>query len=378
MPKPIGGAAGNHDATGRNREIEALRGVAILMVLVEHMPLNLFDWVSRFYAFTLRYWRGAAGVDLFFAISGYVIARGLVPAVLAAEPASRMRIVVAFWNRRIWRLAPAAWLWVLIPVAMSAAFNRSGAFNRPGQNAWPAIAALLNVANIWEGLFWPKHIAGITSPYWSLSLEEQFYVLFPLALLLLRKKLAWFMAALFAYQFVLPDTTLALLTRPGDIAGGVLIALTAGRAWQGMAPPRPIARRAWMRPAALLAWVALSGGLLGERFPFGNGPKWGLEACLCTALVWAAARDRGLVLADSGLSRVLQWIGARSYSLYLVHMPMFALAHEIASRAGLAVHGHDARAVVILLSLALPATLAAAMLTYRWIEMPLRAYGAKA
>ena len=364
----------NHP-TGRIIEIEALRGAAILMVLVEHMPLNLFHWLSRFHGFMLHYWRGAGGVDLFFAISGFVITRSIAPDLLSDVILPRRRVVVAFWIRRFWRLIPAAWLWVAIPLLLALLLNRSGAFRSLHQDALPATAAILNLANIYFGLTWPAKDAGITSPYWSLSLEEQFYLLLPFVLLVLRRQTIWLMLGLIAYQFFLPDTALATATRPGAIAVGVVLGLLhGGRVYDLTARPL-MTCQPWLAALILPFSVIASGALLGSEFGLPSGLKWGLEAVLCGLLVFAASFDRGYILTDGLVKRALVWIGARSYSLYLVHMPGYALAREIAFRAGLPEQEQGFAAACLLLALAVPITVLAAVTTYRFLEQPLRARG---
>mgnify|MGYP003378655985 CR=1 FL=1 len=106
--------------TKKIQDIEVLRGIAVLFVCVEHMHMNLFAWVPGQWHQMFYGWSGMwSGVDLFFVISGFVIARDLVPR-LAATGSTHERLVVsvAFWIRRAWRLIPSAW-WGLgvIPVS---------------------------------------------------------------------------------------------------------------------------------------------------------------------------------------------------------------------------------------------------------------------
>ena len=365
----------NQRANERIVEIEALRGTAILMVLVEHLPLNLFYWLSGFYSFMLHYWRGAAGVDLFFAISGFVITRSLAPALLRQSDLPRWRIVVAFWIRRFWRLIPAAWLWVMIPLLLTLMFNQSGAFRSLEANAQPALAAVLNVANIYLGLFWPPHDPGITSPYWSLSLEEQFYLLLPPIVLIFRRKTLWLMLGLIIYQFFSSATTMAVLTRPGAIAVGVVLGLLeSGRVYEFVGR-RLTACRLLPGYTLFLMSVLVSGALLGSKFCIPSGPKWGLEALVSGMLVFAASLNSGCVLHESWMRRALLWVGRRSYSLYLVHLPSYALAREAAFRLGLPNQAHGPVAVFLLLALAIPTTILAAVANYRFVEQPLRLHG---
>ena len=161
-------------------EIEVLRGIAIVMVLVEHIAFNLFHFGAWINDFTLSTWRGAAGVDVFFAISGFVIARGLLPRLQASTSTqARVANVLGFLLRRFWRLQPAAWVWLAIPLVLTLTFNSSGAFLTWEENLPSAISGLLGIANLRLGLI--VHGSGIAFPYWSLSLEEQFYLLLPMA-----------------------------------------------------------------------------------------------------------------------------------------------------------------------------------------------------
>src|SRR5687768_15310997 len=100
--------AGDMSAGRRIGDIEVLRAIAVLFVVFQHLP-DLFPWtlpsLSRLQAFI----GGSFGVDLFFAVSGFVIARDLVPRLLgAADGSAARRIMLSFWVRRMWRLWPAA------------------------------------------------------------------------------------------------------------------------------------------------------------------------------------------------------------------------------------------------------------------------------
>src|SRR5262249_6765248 len=118
------------------------------------------------------------GVDLFFAISGFVIASSLL-----RQPRHRSfsEFALPFYVRRIFRIWPAALLWLLVPLLASRYFNTSGAFGHTRTLIGESIAASLQVANVYFGLCQ----CGKEYVYWSLSLEEQFYILFPLLLFFL-------------------------------------------------------------------------------------------------------------------------------------------------------------------------------------------------
>jgi peptidoglycan/LPS O-acetylase OafA/YrhL len=369
----FGAAAGSR----RLIEIEALRGIAILMVLVEHLPMNLIYWRGWLFDVSQQYWRGAAGVDVFFAVSGFVIARTLVPAVATAAAEGRVRAVIgAFWVRRAFRLLPAAWLWLLMPLAGCLLFNSSGAFRPFADNLRATLAAVLNVANINLAMMLGEHRVPLTVAYWSLSLEEQFYLLLPLLLLLLRRRVAWLMALLLAYQFVLREDWLAVLTRPGALAAGELVA--GWRAGPRRAAPVPVLlRRRGARVVCLGGAVAASGMLIANATHPPGGVGWGLLALLCGGMVYVASFDRGYLMAEGWGRRALALVGSRSYSLYLVHMPVFALAREIGYRMWTPGWEHPPAELAMLLGLAVPMLLVASELSYRAVEVPWRRTGTR-
>jgi peptidoglycan/LPS O-acetylase OafA/YrhL len=181
----------------RNLEIEALRAVAILIVLVGHTPTLLY-WKPPEFAYTE--WFG--GVDLFFVISGFVIASAFYDDlhVAARENDERYwRLVGAFWIRRAFRIIPASWLWLAISLVLSLSFNQLGIFGTPLGNVGDFISVALNVANFHFTQCAVNHTTtwcGWNGVYWSISLEEQFYLVFPLLMFLPKRWLAALLAAI--------------------------------------------------------------------------------------------------------------------------------------------------------------------------------------
>ncbi len=318
-------------------DVEFLRAVAIIFTVFHHLPFLLFwrlEWFQQFF-------RGAvfwSGVDLFFCISGFVIMRSFRAQHLddpAHDHRTFRQVALPFWMRRAWRLWPAAWIWLIVPLACAAWFNHSGVFGQVLPMLADAGAAFVHLANFhWIGcLFYNLGSCNSDGPllivYWSLSLEEQFYLLFPVLIFFApRKYLGWLLGFMIAAQLFLhrPYLTPGWALRTDALLLGVALAL-----WQGRASYQAL------EPVFLKClWISLplTGGLLAllvltpsERF--GVGFSTGLLALLCAVLVWIASYGRNYLCPEGFFRKIWVWIGSRSYSLYLIHLPAFALTREI-------------------------------------------------
>ncbi|MBL8513217.1 MAG: acyltransferase, partial [Betaproteobacteria bacterium] len=319
----------------RNLEIEALRAVAIVLTLLQHLPTLLpkegfpgpFLWIYKHFAF----W---SGVDLFFAISGYVVARALLRGFDDASASGRTRWneVKRFWVRRAFRLLPAAWLWLAVVLAATVAFNRSGVFGGWDANvrqAWWIFAYAYN----W--VVQPLFASGVNvaplGVYWSLALEEQFYLALPLLLLWCDRKAAVALLGLLiaAQFFVLRPAPLVEFwstLRCEGLAWGVLLAFTAhaGRL-ERMSACSIGSVGAWaLNAAALLAVMVLPWAW------FNVSVTTALVAIVCVFWVALAACERGWVMPGCVHARATQWLATRSYALYLSHVPSYMAVKEFA------------------------------------------------
>ncbi len=132
---------------GRIADIEVLRGISVLYVIASHIAGTLLPWPTPLLGhITRNYVMFWPGVDLFFAISGFVIARSLLPILRAAGSGTEFfSAVLVFWIRRAWRLLPSAWLWLAIILFLAAFFNTyhrlpttgSGCFTIISNRWWP-------------------------------------------------------------------------------------------------------------------------------------------------------------------------------------------------------------------------------------------------
>lgn len=283
----LGGAA----AAPRLVEVDALRGLAALSVLLFHYTTRFLELYAPSGAPSLAFPHGHYGVNLFFVISGFVIFMTL----------ERTRTGIDFVVSRFSRLFPVYW------VAIALTFAVTSSFGLPGKEV-TALQALGNVVML-HGFARIPHVDGV---YWTLEVELLFYAI--MLLLMLRGRLArvhlllWALLALrLAYHLSatwfgidLPWTLsrLLILTYIPWFALGICVYLaTQGRsAADG---------RAW-RPTALAALACLA-----------VVDHWGLAvlAAVLALLVWAAATGRLPWLAHP----VLVFFGTISYPLYLVH-----------------------------------------------------------
>lgn len=357
------------------QDIEVLRGVAVLAVLIHHVKENLFSWVVMPLeptGLSLQLWWG---VDLFFVVSGFVITRSLLPTLRAAtETRLYWRASLQFWIRRAWRLLPTAWLWLVIAILLAAGFNQSGVFGDVETNIHAALAGFLHYANVRFATSFLNYDYGVSFVYWSLALEEQFYLLFPLLVFFSRRWLAALMVIVVLVQLPLDRTIWHFVFRSDALALGILIAL-----WEQHRPPEATLRIAERVPVVLrpllflalliLMWLAANVSLTGWKIQFT------LVAWISAVLVVLAAQGRNLLLAPGHLKRVLCWLGSRSYGMYVIHIPSFFLTREIWHRLtpeGTS-FGPEWTLPFLLTALVLLVTLSE--LNYRLVEAPLRNKG---
>ncbi|GAJ30752.1 acyltransferase family protein [Acidomonas methanolica] len=370
---PAGEAGTGERASGRIGEIEVLRALAILMVLVAHVPFNLVFWSTRLgdLIFFSSLW---SGVDLFFAISGFVIARTLLPKLEGVRDIGRfVPIATVFWIRRAWRLWPAAWFWLLAPLVLCLIFNRSGAYNSLRDNWSMAVAGFTNLANFYLAHLKSPGDKGTAFVQWSLSLEEQFYIILPFAIFFLRHRLRLVLLGLFAATFFLPINPVLLVIRVGGLCAGVLLAMAARSPLYAMCAPVFLGTRRVARIALLVGVVALLsslGSMTLDIVPYFQGPI----AALSGALVWVASYDGGYLWPPGPVRRLAELIAARSYSLYLVHIPVYFAMHELWYRIyDMAVPSRVQAVAYLTVTLLLLAIVTE--MNYTFLECPLREHG---
>lgn len=354
----------------RNAEIDRLRAIAVIITMYAHLDFVFLGTSDGWFQASKQWVNGSTGVYLFFVISGYVISASFLPSLDAA--AAKTDVLLGFWIRRLTRIVPMALLWIAVPLALSVFFNWRGMFHSFEDNIGGALAAALNYLNVALSFgFATESVFGV---YWSLSLEQQFYLLFP-ALALAAAGPARFAAVVIAIaaMALIPPHWVPL--RMDAILAGVLLFLIVGpRRGEGPAVPK------WV---GITVTTALVAALVTTPmiWPAGWWPDAAQRlALLGFALVWLATRRRGFVLPlGRRLNAVTDWIGTRSYGLYLIHIPAYMLAGEIAWRLQFvpgmpgSFQWVDTPAVRAIIAATI--LLSVTELCYRFVERPAIEYG---
>lgn len=303
----------------RIADIDVLRGVAIVLVLAAHSHVA-FPWDARFIADVMRRVHlGQFGVMLFFVVSGYIIARSLVPQLV---PRWRRRVVWAFYVRRFWRIFPLSTAWVAITLLGTYYCNRRGYFGVAEVNAEAAIYVLANLANLkMTPAFGTLGAFGV---YWSLAIEEQFYLVFPLAVLLLGwPRLVWWLVGGLVVLLVMsrPMTTETRALWFDGLMLGIIVYRLSLVPWLAITRP-------WHRSAcfAALAMAIASVGLIVPA------AKRDLLMSAMPLMAAAVVAPFALGATFDALGRhakeLLVWIGIRAYGLYLSHFTVSMFTRE--------------------------------------------------
>jgi peptidoglycan/LPS O-acetylase OafA/YrhL len=371
----------------KNYEIETLRAVAIVIVAFQHSFNYLVNWHPSWATLLGSYLNlGQAGVDLFLVISGYVIAKSLLPKLCSTDSMlAAWKTMVAFWIKRIYRLWPTAFFWISVDVFLAAWFNRSDAFGPLRETIVDAVSAVAQVANFHHAycaqgacFSGPVYTLG---PLWSLSLEEQFYLGFPILvfLLLFYRRMSWLLPILalvtLAQLFLTrPDGSLLLYIRTDALCAGIMIYLLSSL--DGM--------RIFREPLLNASSVTkvLTVGLLflvliaitGRAVSFNAG----ISAAIAFIFVAIAHFEANWFRLPRGsvIEAVVLWIGARSYSIYVIHCIAIGFVVELWWRIGGGVAPTGASTLKFYLVWFIVLALAAEA-NWRFIEVPLRIRGRK-
>ena len=345
--------------------LDGIRAIAVIMVLAYHLKLALFK-------------SGFLGVTVFFVLSGY-----LITGILISEVEEEGTIDLKnFWLRRIRRLVPAVMSMAVVIIFVSAVVNRI-IFTKGCKDF---LASVLGFNNWWQIFNKVSYFeaAGVPSPFthcWSLAIETQFYLIYPLILLGIYKLVksrgegrakrgllfagvtlllalisAILMIVLFDPQQDASRVYYGTDTRAFSLLFGALLAIL----WEYRMVPRRLSASVNMVLGSvsfavlLVMTIAINGS---SNFWYRGGQFFGT---ILTVLMVYAVSGRKTWLSRFLSNPVLKWIGDRSYSIYLWHYPIILLISK----------GIKASWWITLIEIVLSVVLAE--LSYRFIETPIR------
>ncbi len=345
--------------------LDGIRAIAVIMVLAYHLKLALFK-------------SGFLGVTVFFVLSGY-----LITGILISEVEEEGTIDLKnFWLRRIRRLVPAVMSMAVVIIFVSAVVNRI-IFTKGCKDF---LASVLGFNNWWQIFNKVSYFeaAGVPSPFthcWSLAIETQFYLIYPLILLgiyklaksrgegrakrgllfagvtlLLALISVILMIVLFDPQQDASRVYYGTDTRAFSLLFGALLAIL----WEYQMVPRRLSASVNMVLGSvsfavlLVMTIAINGS---SNFWYRGGQFVGT---ILTVLVIYTVSGRKTWLSRFLSNPVLKWIGDRSYSIYLWHYPIILLISK----------GIKASWWITLIEIVLSVVLAE--LSYRFIETPIR------
>lgn len=338
--------------------LDALRALAVFLVLADHS-----GWAGPF---GLPLFDGGFGVMLFFVLSGFLITRGLL-----AELRERDHIDLGrFYLRRAARLLPVFYVYVLVGLVLLTLAHRPV----PWGAIWSSSAYVVNYYQAFTGA-----ASHYLSHCWSLAVEEQFYMLWPLGLMLIHRhiKVTWHGVLALTLALIgcrlawvaagAPDEYLyrALETRGDQLALGGLLAcaVASERVRAGFSR---VPARGWVL-LACLGLVILSFNVLRGTNVLKYAVGFTLESWLVTLalpLVILAANQAGGPARHFLNAGWAAWIGRISYGIYLFHPMVLHPVRNTLTRLGLQT---DLAIAVSMVAVAI-----VAHISFRWFEEPLR------
>ncbi|MGA7777383.1 MAG: acyltransferase [Paraburkholderia sp.] len=361
-------------------DIEALRAIAVAFTIFGHLR-RLLPWAGNLTYTTDPYGAWWAGVDLFFCISGFVIARDLLQRLQDAENAHHFwKSTIAFWVKRIFRIWPTSWLWITVILLASIVLRKTGTFAPFHQTLqdFTAVAVQMQNFHAWRCAASNQLMqCDAAAPWWSLSLEEQFYIALPLTILLFRKRLHWVFLTLVAVQFFVPRTPGAFLyyIRTDAISLGVLLAMFQSTALWRKIDPVFMRQKKYAIPVLSVCLLLLFTLARGQTTIDVMPNATGMIAVVSVVLVCIASYNQNYIARGGLVRKALLWLGSRSYALYLIHWPMMDFTHALwrfiepfATQFG---SNYSLRYALVWGIL----TVVFSELNYRFVERPLRQRG---
>lgn len=368
---PFAGTAGR--SARRYAGLDGLRAFAVAAVLVYHLFPGILPG-------------GFIGVDVFFVVSGF-----LITSLLMRERGITGRIDLrGFWVRRARRLVPAIVLLVVVCSAAALAVGGDVLVGLPRQILGAATFSANWLSIAADSSYFAQDAPELYRNLWSLAVEEQFYLVWPLVIVAIALLRQWWARLAVVSAVALASAAAMFLLYPADgdptrvyfgsdthsfglaigAALAILIARTRPLDLDAGETAMQVFVRRWLPPLGLLSLAGLVAAcvLLRDEAAFTYRGGLVLVSVLSAFAIWAAVAP-GSRLGRLLDGRPLQAVGRRSYGLYLWHWPVFVLVCAIVPDE------HDPAMAPIVGFGALAIASAAAFLSYRWVEQPIRRHG---
>ena len=368
---------------GRVPELDGLRGMAILMVVVFHYleEQGLVAGKGATAVLQRVVLMGWSGVDLFFVLSGFLIGGILMD---ARESPSYFK---TFYARRVFRIIPIYYLWILAYVVLAGvagpflrAHSNSGVIQGPGSFAFSYFLFLQNCMIIpFAGLAgaWFAHL-------WSLAVEEQFYLISPLVVRILSgRHLVIFLGSTIVFAPLLRIALLGMHANAGLVsilmpcrADSLAIGMLAALLW------RQERFRGWLSRRTGLLYAVFGALLAGVAALWKWSPESQMRGMETIGFTWLAAFYVVLLLLamvrrDDPIARVarmspLRQLGRISYCVYIIHIAVNVICHSLLRHAAPATTDGRGAAVTVF---AACVTIGVAWISWSVLEGPLVRFG---
>lgn len=328
-------------------EIDGLRALAILPVIIFHSGLNILKG-------------GFIGVDIFFVISGYLIAN-----IIKANLENQSFSIIDFYERRARRILPALFFMLLISLPFAYLWMNPHDLQKFSKNLFGAILFVSNIVSYKQSNYFDAD--SITKPLlhlWSLAIEEQFYIFFPILLFGLwpksKNKILWVLVLIFIISLYVSEMTL-MNNKPGAFF------LLSSRAWElmlGAIASFWMVKQNMCLKKEIYSWIGFFLIIYALVFFNANSDFPGLLALIPTAgaaliLIFG---DKNTTIGKLLSKPYIVNIGLISYSGYLWHQPVFAFFYYR--------HENSPNIFTIFILIALIFILA--YLSWRFVETPFR------
>jgi len=347
--------------------LDGIRAISVIAVIFYHAN---FSWALG----------GYLGVETFFVISGYLITSLLINEWNSSGSINLLR----FWLKRARRLLPALWL-LIVTLAITIPVLARDGISTFLKDIPPALFYYTNWAYIFRNTSYFETFGRppLLKHLWSLAIEEQFYLFWPIILLFLlkiignrkRKNLLYPILMMVVMSALWMSSLFTLSNDPSRVyfgtdtrAAGLLIGACLATLWQPWKESHQIPRKKWL--IDILGWGLLFLIIylfvsLNEFHPLLYHGGITIFSLASVGLIFAATHSETTISRFLEIP-IMRWLGTRSYGIYLWHFPVFMMSRS----------GSDVNLPVFpLFAIQLSLTFLFAEASYRWIELPIRKVG---